>query len=86
MVPAHFHDVDGDLFDHNVEKLFGLSKILTIILLAFVFRGGLWSDSKMISPKAKHYPLPNSSLEVNLVLWYPPTFTMVPTIKLNQMW
>ena len=32
MVPAHFHDVDGDLSDHNVGKIFGLSKILTVIL------------------------------------------------------
>ena len=32
MVLAHFHDVDGDLSDHNVGKRFGLSKILTVIL------------------------------------------------------
>ena len=32
MVPAHFHDVDGDLSGHNVGKIFGLSKILTVIL------------------------------------------------------
>ena len=30
-VPAHFHDVDGDLSDHIVGKIFGLSKILTVI-------------------------------------------------------
>ena len=24
MVPAHFHDVDGNLFNHNVGKIFGL--------------------------------------------------------------
>ena len=29
---SHFHDVDGDLSDHNVGKIFGLSKILTVIL------------------------------------------------------
>ena len=28
MVPAHFHDVEGDLSDHNVRKIFELSKIL----------------------------------------------------------
>ena len=32
MVPAHFQDVDGDLSDHNVGKILGLSKILTVIL------------------------------------------------------
>ena len=32
MVPAHFHDVDGDLSDHNVGKIFGLSNILTVVL------------------------------------------------------
>ena len=32
MVPADVHDVDGDLFDHIVGKIFGLSKILTVIL------------------------------------------------------
>ena len=32
MIPAHFHDVDGDLSDHNVGKIFELSKILTVIL------------------------------------------------------
>ena len=32
MVPAHFYDVDGDLSDHNVGKIFGLFKILTVIL------------------------------------------------------
>ena len=33
MVPAHFHDVDGDLSDHNVGKILSkLSKILTVIL------------------------------------------------------
>ena len=31
IVPAHFHDVDGDLSGHNVVKIFGLSKILTVI-------------------------------------------------------
>ena len=31
MVPALFHDVDGDLPD-QVGKIFGLSKILTVIL------------------------------------------------------
>ena len=30
MVPAHFHDVDGDLSDPNVGKIFGLSKILIL--------------------------------------------------------
>ena len=28
MVPAHFHDVDGDLSDNNIWKILGLSKIL----------------------------------------------------------
>ena len=32
MVPAHFHDLKGHLFDHNVGKILGLSKILTVIL------------------------------------------------------
>ena len=32
MVPAHFHDVDGDLSDHIVGKIFGLSQILTVVL------------------------------------------------------
>ena len=32
MVPTHFHDVDGELSDGNVEKMFGFSKILTAIL------------------------------------------------------
>ena len=32
VLPAHFHDVDGDLSDHNVREMFGLSKILTMIL------------------------------------------------------
>ena len=32
MVPAHFHDVDGDLSDHNVGRIFGLFKILTVVL------------------------------------------------------
>ena len=27
----HFHDFDGDLYDHNVGKIFGLCKILTVI-------------------------------------------------------
>ena len=31
-VPAHFHDVDSNLSDHNVGKIFGLSKILTVML------------------------------------------------------
>ena len=31
MVPAHFHDVNGDLSDHSLGKIFGLSKILTVI-------------------------------------------------------
>ena len=30
MLPAHIHDVDGDLSDHNVGKNFGLSKILML--------------------------------------------------------
>ena len=30
MVPDNFHEVDGDLSDHNVGKIFGLSKILTV--------------------------------------------------------
>ena len=32
MLPALFeiHDVDGDLSDHNVGKMFGLSKVLTV--------------------------------------------------------
>ena len=33
MLPAHFHEVDGHLFDNNIGKMFGLSKILTMILL-----------------------------------------------------
>ena len=32
MLPAHFHDVDGNLSHHNVVKMFGLTKILTVIL------------------------------------------------------
>ena len=32
MVPAHFHDVDGELSDHNVGKIFRLSKTVTVIL------------------------------------------------------
>ena len=32
MVPPHFHDVDDNLSDHNVDEIFGLSKILTVIL------------------------------------------------------
>ena len=32
MVPANFHDVDGDLSDHNVGKIFQLSNILTVVL------------------------------------------------------
>ena len=32
MVPAHFHDVDGELSDPNFRKIFQLSKILTVIL------------------------------------------------------
>ena len=27
LLPAHFHEVDGDLFNHNIGKIFGLSKI-----------------------------------------------------------
>ena len=30
MVPAHCHDVDGNLSDHNVGKISGLSKILML--------------------------------------------------------
>ena len=33
MLQTHFHEVDGDLFDHNIFKMFGLSKILTMIWL-----------------------------------------------------
>ena len=29
MLPAHFHDVNGDISDHNVVKTFGLYKILS---------------------------------------------------------
>ena len=37
MVPAHFHDVDGELSDSNVGKMFGFSKILTAILKHWAF-------------------------------------------------
>ena len=30
MVPAHFHDVDGDISVHNVGKIFVLFKILML--------------------------------------------------------
>ena len=30
---AHFHDVDGDLYEHTVAENFGFSKIRTVILL-----------------------------------------------------
>ena len=54
MVPVHFHDAAGDLSDHNVGKIFGLSKILTVLCsyfdryysqFVFVFRAGLFSSS-----------------------------------------
>ena len=59
MVPAHFHFVDGDLFDYNVGKIFGLSnsdsdlvtscfaRILIGITrsLPFVFRAELFKSS-----------------------------------------
>ena len=32
MVPAQTHDVDGELSDHDVGKIFELSKILRVIL------------------------------------------------------
>ena len=31
MQPTHFDDVDGDLSDHSVLKMFGLFKVLTMI-------------------------------------------------------
>ena len=30
MVPAHYHDVDGDFSYHNVGKIFGLPKIVIL--------------------------------------------------------
>ena len=36
MLPAHFHDVDDDPSDQNVEKILGLSTILTVIICDIV--------------------------------------------------
>ena len=36
MPPTHFHEVDGDLFNHNIiGKFFGLSKILLGVSKSF---------------------------------------------------